>query len=89
MITDEVIEYLGWGVSVVINILDPEIIVFSGSVFETDDNMLLTKIKNTAKKMLVDKGIRDVKFACSSSGIQNRIMGIGHLIYDELFNIAN
>ena len=84
-INDEIIGCLGWVVSVVINILDPEMIVFSGSIIETDGNRLLMQIKKILMDEVIEKG-RDVKFTCSTPGDQCRMRGMGSLVYNRLFS---
>lgn len=85
-INDKVISYLGWAISVIINILDPEMIVFSGSVVENMGDKLLIQAKKALMSEVIDEDIRKIRFSYATPGVNCRMKGMSSIIYNKFFS---
>lgn len=84
--SDEVAKYVALAVAIVINILDPKIVVLSGAVIEQGGEVLVSKIRDIAFKNILNVEEREVRIEKSLLGHLGGVKGICGLIYNLNFS---
>jgi N-acetylglucosamine repressor len=79
--------YLGLAVAGVINLLDPELIVLTGSVIWESKGLMLNHIKDRVKDHVIDSQYRLTRIEQGSLGIQAALIGAATLVYEDIFKI--
>ncbi|HHW47091.1 MAG TPA: ROK family transcriptional regulator [Clostridiaceae bacterium] len=79
--------YIGIAASIIINALDPRIIVLSGNVIEKGGEELVSSIRNVVLNNVLKADKRNIKIEKSTLGQYGRIKGICSLIYENNFYI--
>jgi predicted NBD/HSP70 family sugar kinase len=77
--------YIGFAASIIINVLDPRIIVLSGSVIDKGGEELVSIIRDLTLENILKAEKRDVRIEKSSLGQFGRIKGVCGLIYEKNF----
>ncbi len=85
-ILDEAAKYLGVGVAVLINLLNPAMIIFGGGVFTAAPYLLETARITALKHSLVPLG-RSIKFVTSSLGSKAGALGAAAYLAEDLFDV--
>ncbi len=85
-ILDEAAKYLGAGVAVLINLLNPAMVIFGGGIFTAAPYLLETVRVNALKHSLVPLG-RNVKFVTSSLGNKAGALGAAAYLAEDLFDV--
>ena len=83
---EEAARHIGLAVSIVINILDPKIVVLSGAIIEQGGDDLVKKIKDIAAKNTLNIEKREVRIEKSMLGREGGVKGICGLIYNMTFS---
>ena len=78
--------YIGKVASIIINLLDPHVIILAGNVIDKGGDDLVELIKNSAMKNVLKAEDRDITISKSSVGALASIKGICSLIYDMNFS---
>ena len=81
----EMVKYIGIGLSILINILDPKVVILSGKVIEKEDQHFIEEIRCAAMKNVLDGSTREVCIEKSILGHQARVKGISDLIFSMNF----
>ena len=82
---DEASVYIGQAISIIINLLDPKVIVLSGNVVDKGGDDFLLKIRSLAMENVINAEKRDIKIEKSITGRYAGVKGICSLIYDSNF----
>ncbi len=81
--TKEASDLIGIAASTLINVLDPKIVVLSGSVIDKGDTDLISGIRSAAMEKVLGSEKRDIMIEKSSLGQFAGIKGICGLIYEK------
>lgn len=84
-IVDRAIEYLGMGIAGVINLFDPELIIFEGGLMKSG-SYLLPKLKEVVRKHQMRLAGRKVQLSKGSMGEDITAVGAATLLLQELLN---
>ncbi len=79
--------YLGLAVAGVINLLDPELVVLTGSVIWESKGLVLNRIKEMVKEHVLDSQYRLTRIEQGSLGIQASLIGAATLVYEDIFKV--
>ncbi|MCI4445297.1 MAG: ROK family transcriptional regulator [Candidatus Aminicenantes bacterium] len=79
-------EYLGIGISALINLYNPEAIVIGGGVTQAGD-ILFDTIRNTVKARALNKISREVEILPATFGLKAAVMGAVSLIMEKVLNL--
>jgi len=80
--------YLGLAVAGVVNLLDPELVVLTGSVIWESKGLMLNRIKEMASAHVIDSRYRLTRIEQGSLGIQASLIGAATLVYEDIFSIS-
>lgn len=79
-------EYLGIGISGLINLLNPEAIVIGGGVAQAGD-ILFQKVRKTVNARSLKKISKEVQIIPATFGMKASVMGAVSLIANDFFNL--
>jgi glucokinase-like ROK family protein len=79
-------EYLGIGISALINLFNPEAIVIGGGVTQAGD-ILFDTIRNTVKARALNKISKEVEILPATFGLKAAVMGAVSLILQKVLNL--
>lgn len=85
-ILDEAATYLGAGIAILINLLNPAIVIIGGGIFTAAPYLLETVQVNALKHALVPLS-RNVKFVTSSLGNKAGALGAAAYLAKDLFDV--
>ncbi len=85
-ILDEAAKYLGSGIAVLINLLNPAMVIFGGGVFTAAPYLSETARVSALKHSLVPLS-RDVQFVTSSLGSKAGALGAAAYLAEDLFDV--
>jgi predicted NBD/HSP70 family sugar kinase len=84
---EEVAYYIGFALSIIINVLDPKIIVLSGNVVDKMEEEFISTIRNIALENALKSENRDIRIEKSSISHFTTIKGICGMIFEKNFSI--
>jgi len=87
-VTVDLVHYLGLAVSILINILDPRMVVLSGSVIDVGGNSLLDAIREDAMNKILPSINRQVQIERTTLGTQAGIIGACALVGEECLALS-
>lgn len=79
-------EYLGIGISALINLFNPEAIVIGGGVTQAGD-ILFDTVRSTVKARALNKISREVEILPATFGLKAAVMGAVSLILQKVLNL--
>lgn len=79
-------EYLGIGISILINLLDPEVIVIGGGVTQAGD-ILFDTVRNTVRARSLNKISKEVEILPATFGLKAAAMGAVALIMQKVLSL--
>jgi glucokinase-like ROK family protein len=79
-------EYLGIGISALINLFNPEAIVIGGGVTQAGD-ILFDTVRNTVKARALNKISKEVEILPATFGLKAAVMGAVSLIMQKVLNL--
>jgi glucokinase len=79
-------EYLGIGISALINLFNPEAIVIGGGVTQAGD-IFFDTIRNTVKARVLNKISKEVEILPATFGLKVAVMGAVSLIMEKVLNL--
>jgi glucokinase-like ROK family protein len=79
-------EYLGIGISALINLFNPEVIVIGGGVTQAGD-ILFDTVRNTVKARSLNKISKEVEILPATFGLKAAVMGAVSLIMQKVLNL--
>jgi glucokinase-like ROK family protein len=79
-------EYLGIGISALINLFNPEAIVIGGGVTEAGD-VLFDAVRNTVKARSLNRISKEVEILPATFGLKAAVMGAVSLIMQKVLNL--
>lgn len=79
-------EYLGIGISALINLFNPEAIVIGGGVTQAGD-ILFDTVRSTVKARALNKISREVEIVPATFGLKAAVMGAVSLILQKVLNL--
>jgi len=82
----EVAYYISMMTSILINILDPKIVVFSGRILGKNINEFISEIEKEMTKMLLSTEKRDIQIKSSALGESARLKGICEIVFDNNYS---
>ena len=82
-IVDEMSHYLGLGISIIANLLDPELIVVGGQVVDGGGDAFLEMVTQSAKEAIIPERTDRLDVRRSALGQRAGVIGGGGLIYRE------
>ncbi len=80
-------EYLGMAIANLINLLNPEMIIFSGH-FSTSKDFSLLSLKEKIRKFAMPESFEKVDIATSALGDEAAVLGATTLVSDRFFHIG-
>ncbi len=83
---DEAVYYIGWGISFIIDMLDPKVIVLSGELVENMSDDTIQSIKKVVVENSIGIKSEEIIIEKSVLGKKAGIKGISGLIYKTIFN---
>ncbi|MBN2279102.1 MAG: ROK family protein [Candidatus Marinimicrobia bacterium] len=87
-ILEEAAGHLGFGLSQIINILNPEMIIFGGKIATVND-FIINNIRAAALKYSMTQINKNIKFVVSDLGTIAGAMGAAMLEFRELFEVEH
>lgn len=84
-IFDRAMEYLGLGISALINLFNPEVVVIGGGVTQAGD-ILFNKVRKVVNARALNKISSEVLIKPATFGLKAAVMGAISLILDEVLN---
>lgn len=82
----EVANYIGTAASIIINMLDPKLIVFSGAVVDKLGDCFINEVRNVAFESVLNRKHREVEIKRSLLGEKASLKGMCKRIYDINFS---
>jgi len=79
----DVVTYLGMGVANIVSILNPEVVVLGGGLFQAAD-LFLEPVRREFKRWAQPLAARSVRIELSTLGEQGGLYGCGHLAWQKL-----
>jgi glucokinase-like ROK family protein len=79
-------EYLGIGISALINLFNPEAVVIGGGVTEAGD-ILFDAVRNTVKARSLNRISKEVEILPATFGLKAAVMGAVSLIMQKVLNL--
>lgn len=80
-------EYLGMAIANMINLLNPEMIIFSGH-FSSSQDLSLLSLKEKIRKYAMPESFAKVDIATSALGDEAAVLGATTLVHDRFFHIG-
>ncbi len=80
-------EYLGMAIANVINLLNPELVIFSGH-FSTSEDFSLLSLKERIRRYAMPESFAKVELATSALGDEAAVLGATTLVHDRFFHIG-
>lgn len=84
----ETVTYLGMGIANIVSILNPEIVVLGGGLFQASD-LLLEPVRREFRRWAQPLAARAVRIEVSSLGEDAGLVGCGKLAWDSTIGPAN
>jgi len=84
--TKEAIYYIGWGISIIVNMLDPKVIVLSGHLVKNMPETTIQSIKEVVKEHSIGIENKEIIIETSVLGQNAGIKGMCGFIYRNTFN---
>jgi predicted NBD/HSP70 family sugar kinase len=84
---EEAAYYIGFATSIVVSLLDPKLVVLSGSVFERGGEEIVNMVRDYVMKNILKAEKRNIIIKKSSMGHIARVKGICELIYEKNFSV--
>ncbi|OIO72668.1 MAG: hypothetical protein AUJ85_09620 [Elusimicrobia bacterium CG1_02_37_114] len=85
---DEIGEYIGIGIANLVNLFNPEMIMFDNQLAQID-NFLITTIENIVKRRALSQATKSLKFEVSNIGTEKGALGVSVLVLDQIFKTAD
>jgi glucokinase-like ROK family protein len=85
-IFDEAVDYLGTGVSSLINLISPEMVLIGGGVSQAED-LIFDKVKDIVKRRTIKTRTRNIVIKPVSFGVNAATKGAVALILNEVLNL--
>jgi glucokinase len=83
-VINDTVAYLAMGIANIVSILNPEIIVLGGGLFQASD-LLLEPIKREFKRWAQPLSARSVRIELSELGEDAGLYGCGKLAWDSIY----
>ncbi len=80
-------KYLGMAIANMINLLNPELVIFSGH-FSTSEDFSLLSLKDKIKVYAMPQSFAKVEIATSQLGEEAAVLGATTLVHDRFFHIG-
>jgi glucokinase len=79
--------YLGLAAAAVINLMDPERVILTGSVIWESREMILNRIREVAAEQVLDSKFRLLHIEAGSLGNKASLIGAATLVYEDIFKV--